>query len=42
VAYRGGDSAGWRADSILMERLDKMTRKCREKRNGSRSWFVNG
>jgi len=27
VAYRGGDSAGWRADSILMERLDKMTKK---------------
>ncbi len=27
MAYRGGDSAGWRADSILMERLDKMTKK---------------
>src|SRR5258708_9069843 len=27
VAYRGGGSPGWRADSILMGRLDKNTKK---------------
>src|SRR5260370_12407719 len=31
VGYRGGDSVGWRADSVLMERLDKMTKKMSRK-----------